>query len=140
MKRLTMQLIAGALAMTAVAPVFADEEFGRWFLEQRHGIQNERIKQGWHEGDITWREGAGLIGDRVRIHRMRRDFLDNGYLSPEERRALNRAYTDSSLKIYEYKHNPYYRDGGYYGDPYRHRYYDDHRYRYDRYPGRGYRW
>ncbi|MGD2083932.1 MAG: hypothetical protein PVF91_13290 [Chromatiales bacterium] len=137
MKKLAKQLTAGALAMVVVAPAFADDDFGRWLVDRRHDIQRERIKQGWREGDITWREGAGLIGDRLRINRMRRDFLDNGYLSPEERRALNRAYNDSSVRIYDYKHNPDHRDGGYYGgyygDPYRYRYYDDRRYR-------GYRW
>jgi len=133
MQRFGKRLVAGLLGLMVVSPAFAGpyggdwQDLGRTYFDQRKGRQADRLREGWQSGDLTWREGAALIGDRARTEVMRREFMSDGHLSRSEARALNRAYNDDSARIRDYKTNPDYRGGGSYYEP-RYRSYDYRRY------------
>jgi hypothetical protein len=143
MKSFGKRLAAGLLGLAVVGPAMAGpytgfwQDLGRTYFDERKHNQGARIREGWESGDLTWREGASILGGRARTELMRRDFMSDGHLSRDEAAALNRAYNDDSRRIRDYKSNPDYRGGSsgrYYGD----RYYDD-RY-YDRYRDDYYRY
>ena len=60
-------------------------------IHARQAKQQDRIRQGKHEGSLTQREFRTLMSEQQRIGSMKRDFLADGFLSPFEFRKLDRA-------------------------------------------------
>lgn len=60
-------------------------------INARQARQQERIRQGMHNGALTRREFRALISEQHYIRSMKRDFMADGFLSPFEFKKLDHA-------------------------------------------------
>lgn len=75
------------------------------YLNGRHK-QKARIAQGVRSGELTRLETKNLRKDQRKIHRMtRRAKLNDGRISPRERKMIKQQRNKVDRKIYRYKHN-----------------------------------
>ncbi len=98
------------------APVAAHDRYSehRHYdrIEKRLDRQHHRIKRGVRSGELTWREAKRLHKQQRRIARLKRRFLDDGYLDHHEHNRLLRKLDRASDRIYRLKHNDRYRERG----------------------------
>jgi hypothetical protein len=88
-------LAANATMATCGAPINA-----------RQAIQQARIHQGLHEGDLTLREGARLEARQQHVRRIESRYRANdGVLGPIERCDLNRRLDANSAQIWRQRHD-----------------------------------
>lgn len=106
-------LAASALAATLVAAAPATAQSYDRYRDWR---QEQRIRDGWRDGQESPWEYRQLQRQQYEIDRFRRIALRDGYLSPSERRHLQYLRDRASRNIYRQRHD---RDD--YGD----RYYDN---------------
>jgi len=124
MRTSTKQVLAGALALLAGAPAFADHDSynlqgpGGWYFGQRNHLQRQRIEQGWRRGDLSGPEALGLIGDQFRANRLRWHYMSDGHLSADEAADLRRAYNNTSAHIFGNNNNGERGPGVHYYRPY----------------------
>lgn len=99
-KILSAALTAGVLAASTI-PVQAGEVWRR--VEN----QQDRIAQGVHSGQLTYREYSRVDNglDRINAQRIHDLKLNGGHLTPAEYRQLNRELNRESDAIYFDKHN-----------------------------------
>jgi hypothetical protein len=90
-------------------------------VDRRQARQWERIADGIDSGELSRGEAKRLMRSQRRIARMENRFERDGYLSPHERRKLERALDRTSKKIKRAKHNDLPRHGYHRG--WGHRYY-----------------
>lgn len=90
-------------------------------LNRRQARQRNRIRDGWHRGQLNPRQVTRLRRDQKRIAKLERRFGADGHYTRHERRVLNHALDRSGKRIGRMKH----------GEPRRwnrhHRYYRWHR-------------
>ena len=98
-------VLAGGVAQAQ--PPYADH--GN--INQRLHNQHERIGQGIHSDQLTWRETSNLDRRDARVVRQeQRDrFFHHGRLTGGERRQLNNELNRDSHAIYRDKHNDHVR-------------------------------
>lgn len=72
----------------------------------KHGYhQRERIREGWHSGDLSRREMRELRQQQRHIHMAKRRMLRDGYIDPQERRQLKRMKKQADRNIWKEKHD-----------------------------------
>lgn len=74
-------------------------------INARQARQQDRIRQGMHDGALTRREFRMLISEQHHIRSMKRDFMADGYLSPFEFRKLDQALHVAGRNIRMEKHD-----------------------------------
>ena len=76
-------------------------------INQRKENQQDRIAQGVHSGQLTRGETARLEHQERGINREERGMRaqDNGRLTAQDRRTINRQQNQESRRIYRDKHN-----------------------------------
>jgi len=74
------------------------------YAKQQHQ-QIQRIVKGVRCGEVSGRESRYLGNEQRRIHRQRRHFLADGWLSRGERRRLYRMQNRADGDIYRARHN-----------------------------------
>ena len=92
-------LLAGVIAMPVAA---AERERG---FNARQGMQQERIRQGVRQGDLTRGEARQLRSDVRSVRREARAFGSDGNVSAGERRHLRRDLNAVSRNIHEQRHD-----------------------------------
>ena len=68
-------------------------------INARQARQQDRIRQGMQEGELTRREFRALMSEQHYIRSMERDFMADGFLSPFEFRKLDQALDVSARNI-----------------------------------------
>ena len=104
MKR-TATAVMLLLATTAVASAHDYRGYGTNDIDVRRANQIRRIEDGRHSGQLSWREYRFLRREQAHIAYDERRAKADGYVSPYERRRLNRELDESSRDIYRLKHN-----------------------------------
>jgi len=99
----------GLLTAPALAHKDHDGSRAQHRFEQRIDRQNQRIRHGIRNGELTRHEAKRLRREQRRIARMEHRFSDDGYLDRHERRKLHRRLNKASDRIYRLKHNERYR-------------------------------
>lgn len=102
MKCKTMMILSLLAALILLTGSFA---WAHGPAAQRQRRQAERISSGVRTGKITKGELIRLNRERGRIRRTVRHAWRDDYLSPAERRHINRLQTKAGRHIYRAKHN-----------------------------------
>ena len=108
MIRLNHILTAGLmLAASAVSASAHDYRYGNDTsdIDARRASEIRRIEEGRRSGQLSWREYRFLKAEQARIAEHERQAKTDGYVSPDERRRLNRELDQASADIYRLKHN-----------------------------------
>ena len=105
-----MKLIHVALSAVlflAPAAVFAQTSTYPQDIHQRKVDQQERIRQGVRDGQLTGRETGHLERQEFRVNREERHmrFEDHGRLTRRDRHILRQQQNRESRRIYRDKHN-----------------------------------
>jgi len=79
------------------ARAFAHDSVAR--IEERQAEQAALVEEGRRTGAITWREGRALRTELARIAALKRQFLDDGRLSWQERRELRSLQREARRRI-----------------------------------------
>ena len=95
--RFTIPLTAAALLLAGTAGAFAHDSVAR--IEERQAEQAALVEEGRRTGAITWREGRALRTELARIAALKRQFLDDGRLSWQERRELRSLQREARRRI-----------------------------------------
>ncbi len=74
-------------------------------INERQSIQQERIKQGIHSGELTSNEARILGRQQVKTHRKEARFKSDGTFSVKERAKIQRDLNQNSRKIHRQKHD-----------------------------------
>lgn len=74
-------------------------------IDAREGRQAHRIYNGVANGNLTFRETAGLVRGQARIHRMEHRAKADGFVGPLERARITAAQNRQSVRIFVKKHN-----------------------------------
>jgi len=74
-------------------------------IDARQAQQQERIKAGWENGDLTHPEYHALLAEQQYIRSMKRDFMSDGFLSPFEFRKLDNALHMAARNIQSENHD-----------------------------------
>ena len=74
-------------------------------VDRRQARQWDRIQNGIDSGELSRGEARRLMRGQRRIERMENRFERDGYISPRERRKLERALNRNSKRIKRAKHN-----------------------------------
>ena len=115
-------IVAGTLGMSAAAQARGyghDGAYGYHVpqhrfenrVDRRQARQWDRIQDGIDRGELSRREVRRLMRSQRRIARMEDRFIRDGYISPRERRKLERALDRTSKRIKRAKHNDIPGDG-----------------------------
>lgn len=80
-------------------------------IDSRQERQKERIRNGSEDGSLTREEGRELRRDHRRIEKLEERFARDGRFDPRERNILDEAQDRASKRIYNARHNDYYRNG-----------------------------
>lgn len=99
----TLLLAASAMTAHAEHPSFAPN--GTADIDARRANEMRRIEEGRRSGELSWREYRVLKAEQHRIAEHERHAKADGYISPAERRELNREIDQASAHIYSLKHN-----------------------------------
>jgi hypothetical protein len=94
--------LAGLLAMPAYA---GPRDHGQSRFEHRIERQQDRIRHGVRNGELTHREAKKLQRQNQRIARAERRFTRDGVLDRGERRQLRNKLDRASDRIATFKHN-----------------------------------
>ena len=105
MKTLTKTLLAATFGLIATAPVYAGHAHNQDRLFERLERQQNRIEQGIESRELTRKEAKILKKQHRRLHRLVREFREDGRLSKRERKIMHRQLTKASRQIKEFKHN-----------------------------------
>ncbi len=104
--RSTVFALAGAIALTATAPVAAKQ----WQnINQRQERLYNRIEQGIRSGTLNRREADRMRTQFVRLEQRERDYRRSNGLSRAERADLNQRFDRLSARLYNEKHDRQYR-------------------------------
>ena len=95
------KIALAAALLVAAGPVLADTPV----LDQRQERQAERIQQGWHSGELTRREAAGLIRGQQQLRRMEYRAEADGQVTARERARLQHNANVQSRHIFRQKHD-----------------------------------
>lgn len=97
-------LLAAAAALTTlVAAAPAEAQYRDHYRDWR---QEQRIRHGYHNGQLSGREAYRLQRQQNRIDAYRRhSWRDDGRLSWNERRNLDRMRDRASRNIYRQRHD-----------------------------------
>jgi len=95
------------IAALASAALFAASSAPAGEINQRKENQQDRIGQGVQSGQLTAGETARLETKEGALNQEERDMrkLDNGKLTAQDRRTINRQQNRLSRNIYRDKHN-----------------------------------
>jgi hypothetical protein len=74
-------------------------------IDARRANQIRRIEEGRRSGQLNWREYRFLRHEQAQIASDERRAKADGYISPYERRRLNRELDEAGGDIYRLKHN-----------------------------------
>lgn len=74
-------------------------------VDKRQNIQQERIKEGVEDGDLTKIEAARLRQEQKQIRRTERRAKADGEVSAVEKAKIDRQQTRASVKIAKQKHD-----------------------------------
>lgn len=74
-------------------------------VDARQAQQQERIKEGWQNGDLTHPEYHALLSEQQYIRSMERDFMSDGFLSPFELQKLDNTLDMADRNIRAEKHD-----------------------------------
>lgn len=101
MKRLitTLAVLTFMVGVLFSSPAFA----GR--VANRQIRQHNRIDQGVSSGELTRRETASLVREQKAFQGLKKQFWQDGHLTPKEHIRLENAQDRSSDHIYRLKHN-----------------------------------
>jgi hypothetical protein len=109
MKTRYTTLIAATLCLFAATPIIASHGDGYRIkhdsVHDRLDRQRQRIKAGVHNHQLTRKEARTLKRHQRDIRYLLRLFREDGHLSKQERRILDRALSQSSRQIRRLKHN-----------------------------------
>lgn len=108
MIRLNHMLTAGLMLAASAASANAhDYRYGSDTsdIDARRASEIRRIEEGRQTGQLSWREYRFLKAEQARIAEQERQAKADGYVSPEERRRLNRELDQASTDIRRLKHN-----------------------------------
>ena len=109
-RTLKISFFASAFAMLAL-PVVAQNTSSApvtgQTIQDRKENQQDRIGQGVQSGQLTAGEAANLEKKEATVNQEERDMrkLDNGKLTAQDRRTINRQQNRLSRNIYRDKHN-----------------------------------
>lgn len=100
------KLIAAALISSFGTLVAASGSAGaserwRYEFEKRQARHYELIREGRHDGTITWGEGHRLHREVVRVAGIARSYRADGYLDRSERQELSFAQDGLSQLIFQ---------------------------------------
>jgi hypothetical protein len=136
-------IVAGTLGLSAAAQARGyGDGYGKYLpqhrfekrVDRRQDRQWDRIQNGIDSGELSRGEARRLMRGQRRIARMEDRFESDGYISPRERRKLERALNRNSKRITRAKHNDHqgygYRRGWHgphrhYAEPYAYEWSDD---------------
>ena len=121
MMTITKAFFATTLCVLIAVPAYAGHNDWNDGLRERMYQLDKRIEHGIKTHELTRKEAKELEQQQHRIHRLAREFREDGRLSRKERHKLERELDRLSDQITEYKHNrhdrPKYRhDHERYGD------------------------
>ena len=99
----TAALVLAPAAIFAQTPTPATQPT----INQRKADQQRRIGQGVQSGQLTARETGHLEHQEAGINREERGMRaqDNGHLTRQDHRTINRQQNQESRRIYSDKHN-----------------------------------
>lgn len=139
-------IVAGALGMSTAAQARGyghGDGYGKYLpqhrfeerVDRRQDRQWDRIQDGINSGELSRGEARRLMRGQRRIARMEDRFERDGYISPRERRKLERSLNRMNKRIKRAKHNDLPRHGyhrgwrrwhhGYYPESYSYELSDD---------------
>lgn len=105
------QCLAGAALVAALLPVMAAADGQRWRINRREHHQQQRIREGVRDGELTRREAARLEVEQAQIRlqeaRARRS---GGEFTTRERLRIQRELNQANRHIYRQKHDRQDRD------------------------------
>ena len=93
------------LATTGIASAHDDRGYGTSDIDARRANQIRRIEEGRRSGELNWREYRYLRREQAQSAYDERRAKADGYVSPYERRRLNRELDEATRDIYRLKHN-----------------------------------
>ena len=108
MKRIPMVLVISMALVFMAANVSLAGHMG-----QRQRNQHKRIAKGIGSGEITHREFLRLEREQWLFQQAKRRARADGWLSPQEKRRLDRMQDRASRHIYKAKNNSRYRGRAY---------------------------
>jgi hypothetical protein len=94
-------------AVLASALIIAPAALGAQDINQRKVDQQDRIANGVNSGQLTAGETSHLEHQEAGINREERGMRaqDNGHLTSQDRKTLNKQQNQESRRIYREKHN-----------------------------------
>jgi uncharacterized membrane protein YebE (DUF533 family) len=93
------------LATTTVVSAHDYRSYDTRDIDARRANQIRRIEEGRRSGQLNWREYRLLRHEQAQIASDERRAKADGYISPYERRRLNRELDEAGRDIYRLKHN-----------------------------------
>ena len=93
------------LVTTTVASAHDYRGYDTRDIDARRANQIRRIEEGRRSGQLNWREYRFLRHEQAQIASDERRAKADGYISPYERRRLNREQDEAGRDIYRLKHN-----------------------------------
>ncbi len=115
MKTLTKAFFTTTLCLLVAIPAYAGHSDRYDGFRERMQQLDQRIEHGIRTHELSRKEAKELEQQQHRIHRLAREFREDGRLSRKERYRLENELDRLSDQITEYKHNrhnkPKYRYG-----------------------------
>jgi hypothetical protein len=114
MNAVNATLIALSLSLAMAAPSYAghshrgdycDRDNKVYKIEKRLDRQYHRIERGIYNNRLTYKEAKWLKKRYRKIHRLSREYREDGYLSRKEYKRLTRKLNKNSRLIKEYMNN-----------------------------------
>lgn len=90
-------------------------------IDARQAQQQERIQQGWHNGDLTHSEYHALLSEQQNFDTVKRDFMSDGFLTQSESQQLQNGLDAADRNIQMEKHDHETRISDYGNSRYGHR-------------------
>jgi uncharacterized membrane protein YebE (DUF533 family) len=101
----TLTAVMLLLATTTVVSAHDYRSYDTRDIDARRANQIRRIEEGRRSGQLNWREYRLLRHEQAQIASDERRAKADGYISPYERRRLNRELDEAGRDIYRLKHN-----------------------------------
>lgn len=94
------------LIATVTAGLLATMTLPAQTIKQREKIQQKRIAQGVNSGELTGKETVKLEKREANLDaQIKKDRLDGGGLTPQERHKIRHKQNQLSRKVYKEKHD-----------------------------------
>ena len=90
-------------------------------IDARQARQQERIQQGWQNGDLTHSEYHALLAEQQNFRTVKRDFMSDGFLTQSEFQQLENGLDAADRNIQMEKHDHETRFSDYGNSRYGHR-------------------